>query len=80
VQQDGNEQLKIETRKQTGQQFGFCIYTGSRQGYGLWAAVLCHSELRCVSRSYTHTVGLKKLDSTKRYTAASDWNRRLGRT
>jgi len=72
VQQDGTEMLKIETRKQTGQQFGFCIYTGSRQGCGQWAAVLCHSELGCVSRFHTHTVGLKKLESTKCYTAASD--------
>ena len=44
MQKDGTEPLKTETRKQTGQQFGFCIYTGEQTGLwavgcGLWAAV-----------------------------------------
>jgi hypothetical protein len=68
VQKDGTEPLKTETRKQTGQQFGFCIYTGEQTG--LWA-VGCSLVLKGTQmcKSLLHTLlDLKNFNSTKCYT------------
>lgn len=87
MQQDGIEQLKTETRKQTGQQFGFLYLHGEQRG--LWAvecrAVGCELQFSVKGNSdvyvpLTHTAGLKKLKLHKMLHTASDWERRLGRT